>query len=373
MKWSIILFCSIWVRRHHPLTLLLMCLPASAQPATVLSMLMSLLICSPPRPHVIVNQFRAEVAKSDLSLIRSGGGTVLQTYATPICFMSSDAPDAAPFCRVVLVVQPRDGATGKTTKSNEYVFHPLNLVVAEVHVLRGQQFEDRGTRYCYLTQYNIDALACHDAVVPTRSFFENPYVSCVGCESGNASSAEAGPTCESGNASSAQAGPMYFNISGAVQKGIDQFGSEALSKAASTSPSSDWAGEPGTVRERVNAGCYSSSSSVSRLPPIEDSQSGVAPLRAPSRHGVYPQGWEEGMPFEIPFVGEKLADRFVVDTEGISYFRGGSMVHYVSKCTDPIKVALEVVQLWRDAENPAVALTTACAQEALRQSRTIRL
>ena len=73
MKWSIILLCSIWVRRHHPLTLLLMCLPASAQPATVLSMLMSLLICSPPRPHVIVNRFRAEVAKSDLSLIRSGG------------------------------------------------------------------------------------------------------------------------------------------------------------------------------------------------------------------------------------------------------------------------------------------------------------
>jgi hypothetical protein len=32
-------------------------------------------------------------------------------------------------------------------------------------------------------------------------------VSCVGCESGNASSAEAGPTCESGNASSAQTVP----------------------------------------------------------------------------------------------------------------------------------------------------------------------
>ena len=73
IKWSIILFCSVWVRRPHPLTLLLICLPASAQPATVLSMLMSLLICSPPRPHVIVNRFRTEVAKSDLSLIRSGG------------------------------------------------------------------------------------------------------------------------------------------------------------------------------------------------------------------------------------------------------------------------------------------------------------
>jgi hypothetical protein len=163
--------------------------------------------------------------------------------------MSSDAPDAAPFCRVVLVVQPRDGATGKTKKSNEYVFHPLNLVVAEVHVLRGQQFEDRGTRYCYLTQYNIDALACHDAVVPTRSFFENPYVSCVGCESGNASSAEAGPTCESGNASSAQAGPTYFNSSGVgidhspgpVAHRVRKALAQKLSKAASTSPSSDWA------------------------------------------------------------------------------------------------------------------------------------
>ena len=68
----------------------------------------------------------------------------------------------------------------------------------------------------------------------------------MGCESGNASSAEAGPTCESGNASSAQAGPMYFNSSGAVQRGIDHFGSTALLKAASTSPSSDWAA-PGSA------------------------------------------------------------------------------------------------------------------------------
>ena len=59
------------------------------------------------------------------------------------------------------------------------------------------------------------------------------------------------------------------------------------------------------------------------------------------------------MPFEIPFAGEKVADRFVVDKNGISYFSGGSMVHYVSKCTDPIQVALEVVRLWRDAENSA--------------------
>jgi hypothetical protein len=125
------------------------------------------------------------------------------------------------------VVQPRVGATGKTTKSDEHVFHPSNLVLAEVHVLRGQQFEDRGTRYCYLTQYNIEALACHDAVVPTRGFFDHPYLSCVGCESGNASSAKAGPTCESGNASSAQAGPTYLDTSGVVQRGI-----EAFSKAA---------------------------------------------------------------------------------------------------------------------------------------------
>ena len=135
--------------------------------------------------------------------------------------MSSDAPYEAPFCRVVLVVQPRDGSTGKCTQSDEYVFDPDNLVTAEVLVLRGQQFEGRGTRYCYLTQYNIMALALHDAVVLPRSFFDIPWVSCVGCESGNASSAEAGPTCESGNASSAQAGPTYFNSSGVVQRGID--------------------------------------------------------------------------------------------------------------------------------------------------------
>ena len=144
------------------------------------------------------------------------------------------------------MVQPRDGSTGKRTKSDEYVFDPLNLVTAEVLVLRGQQFEGRGTRYCYLTQYNIMALALHDAVVLPRSFFDIPWVSCVGCESGNASSAEAGPTCESGNASSAQAGPTYFNSSGVVQRGIDHFGSRALSKAASTSPSSDWAA-PGSA------------------------------------------------------------------------------------------------------------------------------
>ena len=120
------------------------------------------------------------------------------------------------------MVQPRDGSTGKRTKSDEYVFDPHNLVIAEVLILRGQQFDSRSTRYCYLEQYNIMALALHDAVVLARSFFDiQNWVSCVGCESGNASSAEAGPTCESGNASSAQAGPTYVNSSGVVQRGID--------------------------------------------------------------------------------------------------------------------------------------------------------
>ena len=161
--------------------------------------------------------------------------------------MSSDAPYEAPFCRVVLVVQPRDGATPKITKSDEHVFHPLNLFTAEIFVLRGLQFENRGTRYGYLTQYNIETLIHHDALMFSRSIFSiQNWVSCVGCESGNASSAEAGPTCESGNASSAQGGPTYFNSSGVVQRGIDHFGSEALSKAASTSPSSDWAA-PGSA------------------------------------------------------------------------------------------------------------------------------
>ena len=151
------------------------------------------------------------------------------------------------------MVQPRDGSTGKKTKSDEYVFDPLNLVTVEVLVLRGQQFETRDTRYCYLTRYNITALALHDAVVLSRSFFDiQNWVSCVGCESGNASSAEAGPACESGNASSAQTGPTHFHSSGVVQRGIDHSPGPAtqrvrkalaqkLSKAANTSPSSDWA------------------------------------------------------------------------------------------------------------------------------------
>ena len=134
------------------------------------------------------------------------------------------------------------------------------------------------------------ALALHDAVVLARSFFDiQNWVSCVGCESGNASSAEAGPTCESGNASSAQAGPTYFNSSGVVQRGIDHFGSRALSKAASTSPSSDWAA-PGSA--------FGGAPVESRLPPIsmpaelpvtphapEDSRSDRAPpprLEAPA-------------------------------------------------------------------------------------------
>ena len=102
------------------------------------------------------------------------------------------------------------------------------------------------------------ALALHDAVVLARSFFNiQNWVSCVGCESGNASSAEAVPTCESGNASSAQDGPTYVNSSGVVQRGIDHSPGPAtqrvrkaltqkLSEAASTSPSSDWAA-PGSA------------------------------------------------------------------------------------------------------------------------------
>ena len=133
------------------------------------------------------------------------GGTVLGTYATPICFLTEKAPHSAPFCRVVLVVQPRDGSRWKKTNSDEYVFDPACLLVAEMVVLRGQQFENRGSRYCYLTPYNIHALASHDAVVPTPASFDMPWLSCVGCEPGNAGSAVAGPTAASTSPSSAWA------------------------------------------------------------------------------------------------------------------------------------------------------------------------
>ena len=118
---------------------------------------MPLLICSLPRPHVILNRFEAEVAKSNQIhsfrqfVLRV---TVLETYAIPICFLTSDkAADSSPFCRVVLVVQPRDGRPEKITRSREYVFNPSNLDVVEVHVLRGKRFETKGVRYSHLKQY----------------------------------------------------------------------------------------------------------------------------------------------------------------------------------------------------------------------------
>jgi hypothetical protein len=160
------------------------------------------------------------------------------------------------------------------------------------------------------------ALALYDAVVLARSFFNiQNWVSCVGCESGNASSAEAGPTCESGNASSAQAGPTYFNSSGVVQRGIDHSPgpvahrvrkalAQKLSKAANTSPGSEppaaaeppatrpYASapstvpmlEPGTVRKKVDAWGNSS------VPPVE---SPLPPISSPAELPVPPHAPED--------------------------------------------------------------------------------
>ena len=57
------------------------------------------------------------------------------------------------------------------------------------------------------------------------------------------------------------------------------------------------------------------------------------------------------MRFQIPFHGQlKVADRFVVCKEGITYFLGPVMQLWLSRSTDPSYVALEVVQMWREAE-----------------------
>lgn len=57
------------------------------------------------------------------------------------------------------------------------------------------------------------------------------------------------------------------------------------------------------------------------------------------------------MVFSIPFFEQKLADRFEVGDEGISYFLGASMVFCAFKSTDPLRISREVLQRWRDAEN----------------------
>jgi hypothetical protein len=69
--------------------------------------------------------------------------------------------------------------------------------------------------------------------------------------------------------------------------------------------------------------CYASASMNTDVRPL--------PLRGPPRYGVYPRGWKPGMVFFIPFSDQKLADRFEVGAEGISYFLGANMVFYVGK------------------------------------------
>ena len=69
--------------------------------------------------------------------------------------------------------------------------------------------------------------------------------------------------------------------------------------------------------------CYAGASMNTDVRPLR--------LRGPPRYGVYPRGWKPGMVFFIPFSDQKLADRFEVGAEGISYFLGANMVFYVGK------------------------------------------
>lgn len=65
------------------------------------------------------------------------------------------------------------------------------------------------------------------------------------------------------------------------------------------------------------------------------------------------------MVFSVPFFEQKLADRFEVGDDCISYFLGPRMVFSAFRDTDPMRVSSEVLQRWRDAENssaPASAL-----------------
>ena len=82
-----------------------------------------------------------------------------------------------------------------------------------------------------------------------------------------------------------------------------------------------------------------------------------SPLSGPPRYGVYPSRWKPGMVFFIPFSDQKLADRFDVGAEGISYFLGANMVFYVGKNMDPLRISSEVLHKWRDAGNSAPAQT----------------
>ena len=95
--------------------------------------------------------------------------------------------------------------------------------------------------------------------------------------------------------------------------------------------------------------CYASASMNTDVRPL--------PLRGPPRYGVYPRGWKPGMVFFIPFSDQKLADRFEVGAEGISYFLGANMVFYVGKNMDPLRISSEVLQKWSDAGNSAPAWT----------------
>ena len=82
-----------------------------------------------------------------------------------------------------------------------------------------------------------------------------------------------------------------------------------------------------------------------------------SPLKAPAGYGMEPAGWKEGMVFWVPF-SDKKADSMVVGSEGITYSLRGGTVEYHSKANlqgGALKVSMDVLQRWRDAENSAPA------------------
>ena len=98
----------------------------------------------------------------------SGLANVLETYATPVCCVEESAGLwNMPFCRVVIAVQPKNPKEVRISNSNEYIFQPENLTMVEVFILRGQGFESKGTRYCYLTIMRFSHPAARPAM-PAR-------------------------------------------------------------------------------------------------------------------------------------------------------------------------------------------------------------
>ena len=98
-----------------------------------------------------------------------------------MCFEAIGARWDMPFTKLVIAVQPKDPDAVRISNLGEYVFKPDNLIIVEVFALRGQLFENKGTRYCYLTRDNIQDLERYEAVVPEPCYFEQPFGTTVEC------------------------------------------------------------------------------------------------------------------------------------------------------------------------------------------------